>query len=270
MEELVIRDKTETENGEILPRLDLLLGGMQLQGSEIGDLAPVHLQLDRLGGTFNEAAFFSFKGKDRDLLKYYATQMEKAKITIHYNTEIQDAKNLDFDEVIVATGHMKERLLNIPGNNLGIPAVQFIKNGMQCGDRVAIIGGGETGCEMAYELAMQGKHPFVVEMQDDILKIKGTCMANTSYLRDAFEYYKVPVYTSAKATAFSKESITIEKDGVSQTIPVDTIVVSIGFESGTQVKNADGKNAHIIGDADHIANLLNATHSAYDAVMLFS
>lgn len=261
-----------TEHPKKIAVIGAGIAGMEfaLRATQRGHHVEIFEKTDRLGGTFNEAAFFSFKGKDRDLLKYYATQMEKAKITIHLNTEVRDVKDLDFDEVIIATGHLKERRLGIPGSEIGIPAVQFIKNGMQCGDRVAIVGGGETGCEMAYELAMQGKHPFIVEMQDDILKIKGTSMANTSYLRDAFEYYKVPVYTSAKATAFSKEGITFEKDGRSQTIPADTIVFSIGFESGTAVKNADGKNVHIIGDADHIANLLNATHSAYDAVMLFA
>ena len=45
------------------------------------------------------------------------------------------------------------------------------------GKDVAVIGGGLTGCEIAYDLVLKGKRPVIVEMADDILKTKGLCMA---------------------------------------------------------------------------------------------
>lgn len=246
------------------------IAGMEfaLQAAKRGHTVELYEKSNRLGGVFNEAAYFTFKEKDRDLLKYYEIQIRKSNITVHMNTEITDVNALHCDEVVIATGSLRARTLNIPGSEHGISAVEFLANGMPCQDNIAIIGGGLTGCEIAYELAMQGKHPFIVEMLDDILKIKGSCMANTSYLRDAFEYYNVPVYTSTTTTAFSEEGVTIEKDGKTEILPADTIVISIGYQSGTNVKNVENDHVHIIGDADRVANLLHATRTANDCVLL--
>lgn len=38
-------------------------------------------------------------------------------------------------------------------------------NGRDVGERVVVIGGGLTGSEIAYELALQGKRPVIVEMK---------------------------------------------------------------------------------------------------------
>ena len=59
---------------------------------------------------------------------------------------------------------------------------------------VAVIGGGLTGCEIAYELALKGKKPIIVEMKDDLVSQKGVCLANSSYLREWFALHRIPVY----------------------------------------------------------------------------
>ena len=41
------------------------------------------------------------------------------------------------------------------------------------GRKVAVIGGGLTGCEVAYELYLQGKEPVIVEMQEDRIAADG-------------------------------------------------------------------------------------------------
>lgn len=260
-----------TKNPKKIAVIGAGISGMEfaLQATKRGHSVEIFEKSDRLGGVFNEAAYFSFKEKDRDLLTYYATQMKKHNIPIHLNTEIHDTQELDFEEIVIATGSLSERTLPIPGSELAVSAVSFLKNNMASGDRVAVVGGGLTGCEIAYELAMQGKHPFIIEMQDDILKVKGSSMANTSYLRDAFEYYQVPVYTNAKTTTFTKEGVTLEQNGEETFFAADTIVVSIGYKTGVSLKNAEGKNIHVIGDAKQVSNLLNATRTAYDAVLLF-
>jgi 2-enoate reductase len=62
------------------------------------------------------------------------------------------------------------------------------------GEKVVVVGGGLTGCEIAYDLYLSGKKPVIVEMQDDLITTKGVCLANTSYLRDFFKTNRVPVY----------------------------------------------------------------------------
>ena len=79
-------------------------------------------------------------------------------------------------------------------------------------DAVTIIGGGLTGCEIAYELAMNGKKPVVVEMQDDLVKVQGVNMANSNYLRNAMDCYKVPVYLESSIKEIKDKDLLNEKN----------------------------------------------------------
>lgn len=259
----------QTENPKNIAVIGAGIAGMEfaLQAVKRGHNVTIYEKSNRLGGVFNEAASFTFKEKDRDLIQYYCTQMKKYNIDIRLNTEIKNLDSLDADEIIIATGNVSERKLHIPGGDKCIAALEFLSNGMKCGEQVIVIGGGLTGCEIAYELAKEGKQVTIVEAQDDILKVVGSSMANTSYLRDAFEYYKVPVYTEAKVLEVTDTAVVMEdSNGKKQMIPAETVVVSIGYENGTSF-DADKKNIHVIGDAKKIGNLYGAILDANELVI---
>lgn len=170
-----------------------------LRATERGHKVTVFEKSHRTGGLFNEAAAFSYKEKDQDLLAYYARNVKKANIDIRFGVEIKDLSELDgYDDIVVATGSLAARKLKLPGSERFITASDFLHDGQPAGDKVVVIGGGITGCEIAYEMALKGKQVQIVEVMDDILIAPGTSAANTSFLRDAFVYYKVPVYTSAQ------------------------------------------------------------------------
>jgi len=59
---------------------------------------------------------------------------------------------------------------------------------------IVIIGGGLTGCEIAYDLFLKGKTPKIIEAKDDLIATRGVCLANSSYLRDFFETKNVEVH----------------------------------------------------------------------------
>ena len=94
-------------------------------------------------------------------------------------------------------------------------------------------------------------------------------MANTSFLRDAFEYYNVPIYTSAKTVSATEQTITIETaEGKEINLKADVVVQSIGFKKGIPFELPENvNNVHIIGDAVKVSNLLNAVHTAYKLAM---
>ena len=79
--------------------------------------------------------------------------------------------------------------------NKRVEACEYLRGEKKVGDNVVVVGGGLTGSEIAYELALQGKKVTIVEMLDDLIKQKGVCLANSSYLREWFELNKVPVYS---------------------------------------------------------------------------
>ena len=187
------------------------IGGMEvaIQASLRGHRVDLYEKSDRLGGVFNAAAAMSFKEKDRELLKWYRRQLQNSGAAVHLNTRIDDLTKLDADVVVVATG-ATPKSLPIPGAERAVSATAFLNGEAAVGDRVVIIGGGLTGCEIAYELALQGKHPAIVEMTPFLVGARGICMANSSMLRELLRYHQVPAYLGATTKAFTDEGVLIE------------------------------------------------------------
>lgn len=240
-----------------------------LRAQERGHKVTVYEKSDRIGGVFNIAAAFTFKEKDKELLEYYRRQAEKEGLDIRYNTEVKNLADIEADEYVIATGSLGPNRLRMEGSERFLTAQEFIAGGCEGGENVVIIGGGLTGCEMAYELCLMGKKPAIVELQDDILIAPGSCMANTSFLRDAFEFYDIPIYKGAKTMSADEKSVTIETaEGEIKKLPADTVVQSIGFRKGVPFEiDEETENIHIIGDTARVANLLHAIHTAYDLAM---
>lgn len=46
-------------------------------------------------------------------------------------------------------------------------------------------------------MVLQGKHPIIVEYANDLVTTQTTCLAKTSFLRDALSYRQVPVYLNS-------------------------------------------------------------------------
>ena len=245
------------------------IAGMEfaIQATKRGHKVQIYEKSDRLAGVFNEAACFTFKEKDRELIEYYHTQIEKSGIEVHFNHEVKNSNEIAADEIILATGLKEARELDVPGKEYAVNALDFLKEKQESGNHVVIIGGGLTGCEIAYELAMQNKKVSVVEMQDDILKVLGSSMANTSYLRDAFEFYGVNVYTDTTVSEIKENSVVIQKEGKTEELASNTTIVSIGYINGTDFEV--GENVHVIGDADKVSNLYRAIVQANDLVLEF-
>ena len=219
-----------------------------------------------LGGVFIAAAAPSFKEKDRDLIAWYIRELKRyPAIEVKMNTEVKDIASLGADETIIATGSVANRI-PVPGIDLGIQAIDFLRGRREVGENVVIIGGGLTGCEIAYDLYLQGKKPTIVEMQDDLITTKGVCLANTSYLRDFFEANKVPVHLETKLEQVMENGVKVRsKEGLAFKIDADSVILCTGYRSAPIARKA--KNVHIIGDADKVGNLRSVIWGAWDVCM---
>ena len=220
----------------------------------------IYEKTDRLGGVFIQAAAPSFKEKDRALIEWYRRQIAALPIRVEYGCEIKSLTELDADEIVIATG-AKARKLRIPGIERSMEAIDYL-DGKEVGENVVIIGGGLTGCEIAYDLFLKGKRPVIVEAKNDLMAVRGLCLANSSYLRDFFGYHKVPVHLESTVSKITADSVVIRaKDGSEQTVPADSVIVSVGYTPAPLVKKR--AHVHVVGDADKVGNLRTVIWQAW-------
>ncbi len=239
------------------------IGGMEsariatLRGHKV----TIYEKTDKLGGVFIAAAAPSFKEKDKKLIEWYKKQIRDLSIEVKFNTEIKDLNLIDADEYIVATGS-KPKLLRVNGADKFIEAIDYL-NGKEVGQDVLIIGGGLSGCEIAYDLILKGKNPIIVEFQNDLMISKGLCLANSSYLKDYFKYKNIKIYLESKVVDFQDNIVKIQTNAGNEiSLMVDNVISAIGYISTPLTKKS--KNIHIVGDALKVGNLRTVVWKAWE------
>lgn len=269
------------------------LGGMEaarvsaLRGHEVD----LYEKTGELGGVFVAAAAPDFKDDDKHLLAWYKRQVQSFPIHIHMNTEVTSDMITGYDEIFVATG-ANERKLNTPGFEKPNVTYAFdtLCNTKIKGDNVVIVGGGLTGCEIAYMLGRDGKKVTLVEMSETILNAFGLSAANYNMLMELLDYYKVNVLKNAVVESYKDgKAVIIETEknypntanrarlmyalgpkGMQKKheIPADHIVVSIGYiPNDALYEEIKGEHVHLIGDAKQPTNVMDAIWAAYETAM---
>ncbi len=250
------------------------IGGMEcaIVLAKRGHKVTIYEKSGELGGVFIAAAMPSFKEKDRALITWYRREVNKyPEITIKLNTEIADVNSLLEDEVIIATGAVANKL-PIKGAEKATEAIDFLLGKKEVNEKAVIIGGGLTGCEIAYDLYLRGKTPVIVEMKNDLVVSKSICLANSSFLRDFFSANKVDVRLESSVAEILDDGVIVkDKAGNTEKIEADSVILSVGYKSAPlHVKRKqDGKNkrVHIIGDAKRVGNLRTVIWGAWDVAM---
>ena len=243
------------------------IGGMEtaLVCAKRGHSVTLYEKTDKLGGVFIAAAAPSFKEKDRDLIAWYERELTKYPIDVKMNTEVTDLSALDADEIVIATG-AKARTIPVKGAETAIQAVEYLLGEKEVGENVTIIGGGLTGCEIAYELYLKGKKPTIVEMKEDLIAVAGVCLANSSYLRDFFEANNVPVFLETGLKEITDTGVIVAgKDGNTFSIDADSVILSVGYAPTPLATK--GKHIHLVGDCDKVGNLRTVIWQAWDVAM---
>lgn len=240
------------------------VGGMEVArvAAMRGHQVTIYERSSELGGVFIPAGKMSFKERDRMLLNWYRRQIDKLKIEVKLNTNITDPKQIKADEIVIATGSTAKKL-KIQGIERAIEAIDFLNNPEKAKENVVIIGGGLTGCEIAYQLALDGKKPVIVEAKNDLMAMRGLCLANSSFLRDYFKHNNIPVYLESYVSQIGKNYVIItKKDGAQKKVKADTVIVSVGYNPAPLAKAS--KHVHIVGDALKVGNLRTVVWRAWD------
>ncbi len=117
-------------------------------------------QADEIGGQFNMAKKIPGKEEFGASLDYYHVEIEKSGVDLQLSTRIGIEDLAGYDEVVLATG-VYPRKIDVPGIEHAkvVSYIDVLKNRVEIGNRVALIGAGGIGFDVAEFLSHSAESP---------------------------------------------------------------------------------------------------------------
>ncbi|NLV37407.1 MAG: FAD-dependent oxidoreductase [Clostridiaceae bacterium] len=248
-------------------------GGMEaarvaaLQGHQV----TLYEKKDVLGGQINAAATPPFKERLRKFNQWQKLQIRKLGVEVVFNKEItaDSPELMDADRIIVAIG-AKTFVPNIPGINNG-NVVDILDAHLHPerikGENIVVCGGGESGCDCALELAMEGKNVTIVEMLDDLAP--NAMLDNRNPLLFRLADYKVKQLTGHTVKEITSGYVlATDRQGLEQKIPADTVITAFGMRPNSEPANRIAEKystTAIIGDCDKVYQISKPVREGFFA-----
>ncbi|MFE5581201.1 FAD-dependent oxidoreductase [Kitasatospora sp. NPDC056531] len=251
---------------------------------------------DAIGGQLNIARRIPGKEEFDETLRYYRTRLAELAVTQRLGAVVT-AEQLTaegFDEIVLATGVTPRTPVDIPG--IDHPSVlgylDVLRDGAAVGERVAILGAGGIGFDVAEFLTDQGdqaslnppvfqakwgidpgyhergglraperpKPPRSVHLlQRKTTKVGAGLGKTTGWIhRTELKHRGVTMVAGAGYDLIDDAGLHFTVDGERQLLPVDTVVLCTGQEPRRDLYEAlreRGVAAHLIGGADVAAEL---------------
>ena len=222
---------------------------------------------DSLGGAIRYAKHVPFKKYLDDSLHYLIRQVGRAGVQVRLGARVTPdlAEALAPDVLIAAVG-ARPIVPKLPGMDLphvvmGGKAHEVIGT---LGQRVAIIGGGLVGTELAIHLADLGKRPVVLEMRSDY------AVDSNPQHKNAIHWQKehlIDFRLNTRVTAVTPEGLeAVDQAGQPVFVPADSVVVAVGYRADeTQVEalRFTAPEFHWIGDCYRPGKVGDAVRMGY-------
>ncbi|SHO48572.1 NADPH-dependent 2,4-dienoyl-CoA reductase [Desulfopila aestuarii] len=220
---------------------------------------------ENLGGQFLLARNIPGKEEFAETLRYFQHQLDLHGVTLRYGHRAQVSDLTGYDEIVLATG-VVPRKIDIPGIDMDhvIPYNEVIMGRREVGDRVAIIGAGGIGFDVAalllhHDTQAGGVEDFLADWGVDqeyahrgglglprfvtprrevhLLQRKktkpGQGLGKTTGWIHRLELKKngVKFWIGVEYLKVEKNGLWINQDGQERLLAVDTIVICAGQES---------------------------------------
>lgn len=120
-----------------------------------------------IGGQFNMAKRIPGKEEFEETLRYFRGHLAATGVEVKLGTRVQAGELTGFDEVVLATG-VTPRDPRIPGSEQPhvLSYVDVLLHGKPVGDRVAIVGAGGIGFDVAEFLVTRPGHSPTLDLQE--------------------------------------------------------------------------------------------------------
>ena len=115
-----------------------------------------------IGGQFNMAKKIPGKEEFYETLRYFDVMLQKYNVQIHLNTTFEPAMAKKYDNVILATGIIprKPKIIGIDHPKV-VSYIDVLNDKVKIGSKVALIGAGGIGFDVAEYLSHKGESSFL-------------------------------------------------------------------------------------------------------------
>ena len=222
----------------------------------------------QLGGMYRWASVPEFKDDGKLLISWYEHQMERLKVQVELNSDVQaqDPRIEAADVVICATGS-HAFLPPIKGIEFGVTAVDVLKGAVTAKKEATIIGGGLVGCELAIWLSRHGKSVRIIEMADTLMSTGAPADMNKQMILELLEHHQVEIRLQTKLQEIREHEIVVETQGAIQELASDCTILALGYRSNRSLYDQillKAKDIYNIGDSSHPKDIIEGIWDAYE------
>lgn len=224
----------------------------------------------QLCGTVNLAKLPPHQDMLQSIVDYYTIQLDKLGVDIRLNTTAtpEMIKAVEPCAVIVAIGAepIVPHIEGIDNSNVYMFGDVLTGKVSITGKKVALIGGGLTGCETAEFIAAAGNDTCVIELADTICPGEFSQIINDT--RYQLEKHGIKSILSHRVEKLTCEGVVTTVNGVEETIPADAVVICVGSRFNAakvdELKHVIA-NTYVIGDAVKTGKITDAVRAGFEA-----
>jgi 2,4-dienoyl-CoA reductase (NADPH2) len=266
--------------------------------AEAGHAVTLYERSEDLGGQLNLAGTLEEKREFRTLADALSKQLTPAGVDIHTNIVVDDdlVKAENPDVVIIATGGepIKPGIPGVDGKTV-VQAWDVLSEKVDIGNKVVVVGGGAVGIEVATYIAKIGtinadtlQFLFLNKAEDvetlrelstkgikkvtliEMLGKLGADIGMTTRWVDLqmLSRYGVKAKTRTKVIEITQEGVVVEREGESELINCDTVVLAVGTNSVNSLEEKLKEVVEkviVIGDAKAPRKALEAIKEGFFA-----
>jgi len=132
-----------------------------ITAAQRGHVVSLFEESNEIGGQLNFAKMIPGKEEFHGLLNYYKNEIKRLKIDLKTNHKVKTTDLINFDEIIISTG-VVPRKIDIEGQdkvNFVYDYQEVFNDGVKLGNRIAIIGAGGIGFDVAEYISSSGISP---------------------------------------------------------------------------------------------------------------
>jgi len=247
----------------------------------------------RLAASLILLSVFPAKKSFFETLRYFSVRLKELNVEVQLNTRLTSAQlnALEIDELVLATG-INPRALDLPGyDHPKVLNYLDVIRGAPVGQKVAIIGAGGIGFDVAEYLSHGQRQPSqniqqfmaqwgidmtlqsrggVAHMQQDLeaspreihllqrktSKVGAGLGKTTGWIhRTGLQQKKVTMVSGCEYQAIDDQGLHLTVAGEAQVLDVDHIIVCAGQDPNRQLCDGLEREHHLIGGADKATQL---------------